>query len=243
MLNYIMSENMKFKNTFTKKLVFFIPVISILITLVLGAGELFQLASYNYLYTAILPGVLTLISAGIINKDTKKLKGRALLGLPIDPAKLWISKICLCIVYLFIFCIIFLVLINISSVIWGRSLSFTRSIYGISLIFITFLWQIPLCLFMTDKIGTTLTLLINFSCNVLGVILAIEPLKWIIFPYGITSRIMCPAIGVLPNALKVPVNSPLKESSVIFIGVIVSILLFVFLSALTALLFRKKEVK
>ena len=34
-----------------------------------------------------------------------------------------------------------------------------------------------------------------------------------------------------------------KDSSVIFIGVIVSILLFVFLSALTALLFRKKEVK
>ncbi|GAA0732691.1 lantibiotic immunity ABC transporter MutE/EpiE family permease subunit [Clostridium oceanicum] len=241
MFNCIVSEYMKFKNTFIKKIALFMPVITILISFVLTPGESFQLGSYNYWYAAILPGTLTLISAGMINKDIKKLRGRAILELPVDPAKLWISKICVCILYYFISSIIFSILINICSGVWGRSISFTSSIYGSSLIFITFLWQIPLCLFLTYKIGTIGALLINFPCNVVGVILAVEPFKWIVFPYGITSRLMCPTIGVLPSALKVPANSPLKNSSVIIPGVIVSIILFILLSLLTALWFRKRE--
>lgn len=241
MFNCIMSEHMKFKNTFTKKIVFAMPIITILLNIVLSHGELFQISSYNYWYAVILPGALTLVCGEVINKDIKKLKGHAILSLPIDPAKLWVSKIILCILYYFISSVIFLIVVNLCSVIWERSISFPSSIYGSSLIFITFLWQIPLCLFFTYKLGTIVAILINFPCNVVGVILSIEPIKWIAFPYGITSRLMCPVIGVLPSSLKVPANSPLKDSSVILPGIIVSIMLFIIFSTLTALWFRKKE--
>ncbi|SFD28528.1 lantibiotic immunity ABC transporter MutE/EpiE family permease subunit [Clostridium uliginosum] len=241
MFNCIMSEHMKFKNTFTKKLAFTMPIITILLCIVLSPDELFQISSYNYWYAVILPGVLTLICGEVINKDIKKLKGHAILSLPIDPAKMWISKIIVCILYYFISSVIFSIVINLCSVIWGRSISFPSSIYGSILIFITFLWQIPLCLFLTYKLGIIAAMLINFSFNAVGVVLAIEPVKWIAFPYGITSRLMCPAIGVLPGGLKIPIDSPLKDSSVVLPGVMVSIILFILLSVLTALLFRKRE--
>jgi ABC-2 type transport system permease protein len=54
---------------------------------------------------------------------------------------------------------------------------------------------------------------------------------------------MCPVIHVLPNGLTVPANDPLLASNVILPGVLITLALFVILSALTALTYRKLEAK
>lgn len=243
MVRCIMSEYRKYKGTFTKKLVWLAPIVTTIIGFVLALGTGFaQISSYYYWYAIILPGVLTLICAGVINQDAKKLKCRAILSLPSDLSKLWTSKILVCVWFYFLSCTVCFIGTNLLSCAGGRSISVSNSIEGSILIFVTFLWLIPLSLFLIDKVGMVITLLINIGLNIVGTQLSIEP-SWIAFPYAITSRLMCSVIGSLPSGLPVPANSPLRSRSVIFPGVIISIVLFTIFLVVTSLLFRKREAK
>lgn len=242
MLNRIISEHMKFKRTFIKKIAIIAPILSILASALLEAQTSYiEQGSYNNWYTTIFPGILPLICAGVINKDSKKLKNRAILCLPFDPAETWISKILVCIWFSFLSCVTFFIVITFAKFSRINEIPILNSIEASLLIFITTLWQIPLCLFITDRLGTVSSLLINFIFTIIGVVLA--PSIGIVFPYSITSLIMCPVISVLPNATYAPANSPLKNSSVILPGVVITVALFIVLSILTSLWFRKKEAK
>lgn len=243
MLNCIISEHMKFKRTFIKKLAIAGPIILVLFCAVVSEGQFIQSGSYNYWYAIIFPSILPLMCGGIINKDLKKLKNRAILSLPLDPAESWISKIIVCMWFSFLSCIVFLAATTIGGAIFGAQYSILTSIKAFFIIFLTTLWQIPLSLFIADKIGMIIALLINFIATAIGVLLATESSLWLAFPYSITSRLMCPIINVLPNALPVPAHSPLKDNSVILPGVIVSIALFIIISAVTALCFKKREAR
>ena len=242
MFSCVLSEHLKYKGTFTKKLTWIAPIFTILFSIILAPGKLYQISSYNYWYALILPGALTLICGGVIDKDAKKLKYRALLSLPIDLSKLWVAKIIVCIWFYFLSCVVSFIGINLFSFVWGRSISFSSSIEGSILLFVTVLWLIPLTLFLIEQLGMVITLLINIACNILGVLLALEA-SWLNFPYAIPSRLMCSVIGALPNGMPVPVNSPLNDRNVILAGVMSSIVLFIILLVLTSLLFRKREAK
>jgi len=243
MLNCILSEHIKFKRTFIKKIAIIAPIALILFSAVVNGGQFIQSGSYNYWYTTIFPGILPLMCGVIINKDLKKLKDRTILCLPFDPAESWISKIIVCMWFSFLSCIVFLAATTIGGAIFGTQYSILTSIKASFIIFLTTLWQIPLCLFITDKIGMIIALLLNLGCTaIVGVMLASQSI-WLIFPYSITSRLMCPIINVLPNALPAPANNPLKNSSVILPGVVITVALFIVLSILTSLWFRKKEAK
>lgn len=242
MLNCIISEHIKFKRTFIKNLAIIAPIFTILLAALLQAGTSYiEQGSYNYWYTIIFPGILPLICAGVIKKDSKKLKNRAILCLPFDPTEAWISKILVCIWFSFLSCAIFFIVITFAKFSRINEIPILNSIGASVLIFITTLWQIPLCLFITDKLGTVSALLINFIFTIIGVSFA--PSIGIVFPYSTTSLLMCPVINVLPNGFHVPANSPLKDSSIVVPGIIITLILFIVLSILTSLWFRKKEAK
>lgn len=243
MLNCIISEHMKFKRTFIKKLAVIAPIILVLFWLIVNKGHYLESGSYSYFYTIIFPAILPLMCGGIINKDLKKLKDRAILSLPFDPAKSWVYKIIVGAWFSLLSCGIFFIAATIGAFTFGSQFSLLNGIISIFLVFLTTLWQIPLSLFITDRIGMIISFLLNFIATTVGVVLAVKPSLWLIFPYAITSRLMCPVINVLPNSLPVPVHSPLKDSSVILPGVIVSIVLFIIISALTALWFKKREAR
>ncbi len=130
MFRCIMSEYRKYKGTFTKKLAWAAPIFTMLIVMILEPGRFYQISSYNFWYTLILPGALTLICAGIINKDEKKLECRAILSLPIDLSKVWTSKIIVCVWFYFLSCVVSFIGINLSRFIWEGSVSFSSSIEG-----------------------------------------------------------------------------------------------------------------
>lgn len=242
MFNCIISEHMKFKRTFIKKLAIMAPILTILVATLLQAGTAYiEQGSYYYWYAEIFPGILPLICAGIIKKDSKKLKNRAILCLPFDPAETWISKILVCIWFSFLSCATFFIVITFAKFSRINEIPILNSIEASLLIFITTLWQIPLCLFITDKLGTVSAFLINFIFTATSITFA--PSLGIVSPYSTTSLLMCPVINVLPSGLSVPTNCPLKNSSVILPGVVITVTLFIVLSILTSLWFRKKEAK
>lgn len=242
MVKIILAEYQKLKRTFTKRLIWLAPAVTLLLCAVLGAGEMFQNGCYNWWYTMLLPGALTLFCAGVIQKDKKKLDYRGILGLPIRPAKIWVGKTGTCILLYFISCLVFFTGVTLGGLFGSNSISPVRSAAASGLLFLTFLWQIPLCMFLADKFGVFASVFINVAGNVMGVVFAARTSFWWI-PYAIPSRLMCPVINVLPNGLSVPANDPLLATNVILPGVVITVLLFFVLSTVTALPYRKLEAK
>lgn len=54
---------------------------------------------------------------------------------------------------------------------------------------------------------------------------------------------MCPIIKVLPNGLPLEVGNHLNDTSVIFIGLMITVTLYFIFSLITTLWFNHKEVK
>ncbi len=201
-----------------------------------------QNGSYNQWSPFLLPGMLTLICVSVVEKDKKKINYRGILCLPVNPQKIWIGKIGVCVFLYFVSCIVSFVGVTSVGLVFGSSIPLTQSAAGSVLLFITFLWQIPLCMFLTDKVGLSPTVFINLASNIICVLFVAKTSFWWI-PYAIPARLMCPVIKVLPNGLSVPANDPLLSTSVILPGVLVTLILFIALSVLTALFYRKLEAK
>jgi len=250
MAAYFKSEYLKIKHTFVEKLIFIAPIFAIIFPLIMMPAY-FEINSYNWWYTTTLPGMISLGCALVAAKD-KKMKNMAVLSMPVDLKKVWISKILVCIVMIAFASLIHLlgnvIIGNIFGIgQWGKAGMLNVVLASIILI-ITFLWQVPLCLFLTSKIGLFPTVLINIGAYlILGVVLAVKKVLWII-PYAIPSRLMCPMLKVLPNGLPaVPgtetFTPELLSGSVILPGIIITAVLFVILTFATAKWYEGQEAK
>lgn len=204
---------------------------------------MFQSASYNWWYIMLLPGALTLMCSGVIQKDGKKLKYRAILGMSVDLAQVWYGKIGVCVRLLMVSSIILFVGITLGGFVFSSSVTLAGSVAATLILFVTFLWQIPLCLFLTDRIGMFSTLIINMLGNVACTILFATSSIWWAVPYAIPARVMCAVIQVLPNGLAILSEDPLLDRDVIVPGLVITVGLFMILSVLTAMSFRKREAK
>jgi ABC-2 type transport system permease protein len=109
------------------------------------------------------------------------------------------------------------------------------------LIFLTSLWQIPFCLFISSKIGMVGTILVQVAVGFLsGVLLATKSIWWLC-PYSWTMRMITPVLGILPNGTLAISGDPLLNSSSIPLGIALAILLFIILLIATTGWFQKQE--
>jgi len=218
------------------------PVFTMILCILLGVGDLFQYGAMNWWYTGILPGVLAIICASSIQRDSK-INYYGVLSLPIRKEKIWLAKIIIC-------CAIYLgatVTMVIGTIIGGSILGSRVSsgemiIAGIVL-FITFIWQIPFVLLLVRKTSMFIAVIVNMFMNILGVVAFAPESNWYVFPFAIASRLMCPIIGVLPNGLPVEEGSLLLNTNVILPGIAISIVLFIVLTFITMKMFSKQEVR
>ncbi|NFA42841.1 lantibiotic immunity ABC transporter MutE/EpiE family permease subunit [Clostridium botulinum] len=248
MLKYILAENKKTKNTFLNKLVWLAPLLTILLSMFLAVNY-FQIDSYNWWYTMMLPGSLAL-GCCLLSRIDGKMKNTAVISLPINLKKVWFAKSLIGIKNLAISCIIILfcselgvVLINLESM---KEISLINRIYATILLIITFMWQVPLNIFLENKIGLFGTVILSLVANLFLGIMAVKSYWWMI-PFSYPFRIMCPVLGVLPNGLMAVPESQtftpevLSYSSIPF-GIIVSTSLFLILTYLSAKWYERKEV-
>ena len=188
----------------------------------------------------LLPGCFTMTSAFTVAREQKKNR-HGLFGVAVDKKKLWLAQIILGTLFLLTTCLVFFVGITLGGLLFGQTIGVGVSLLASVLLFVTFAWQIPLWMFITEKIGTFSTVLISLLCNFgIAVICAVESFWWI--PFSIPARLMCPTIGVLPNGLRVEVGSNMEDPAVILPGVLIAILLFILLTIATTSWFKKREV-
>lgn len=236
----IKAEFLKQKCTFQKKLVWLAPLITILITIMLMGGLYIQSGAYNWWYILILPETVTMISSFIIVNE-KKRKFHGLFTVLIDVKKLWYGKIFVCSIYLALTCLIFFLGITISGTVFGSQISIFDSLFASILLFILFLWQIPLWMYISIKMNIGFSVILSTICNLgISVVCAIKSIWWI--PFAIPARVMIPVIGILPNGLNVEEGSHLIEGKVIPIGICIAIGLYIVISYFTAKWFQKQEV-
>ena len=69
MQKLISAEYQKLRRTFTKNLIWIAPIATLFISAILNLGSTFQSGGYNWWYTIMLPGMLTLICTNVVQKD------------------------------------------------------------------------------------------------------------------------------------------------------------------------------
>ncbi|MFJ8262846.1 lantibiotic immunity ABC transporter MutE/EpiE family permease subunit [Rummeliibacillus sp. NPDC094406] len=248
MIPYLASEKIKIRHTFLNKLICLAPLVTMLLAFLLSK-DYFQLSSYNWWYIFILPGMLSL-SCVLLTERDKKMNNRAILSLPVSLKQVWISKVLLILGILICSCMIFFCGTQLSSLLlnkeYFRIIPMMNALLGSILLIFTFMWQIPICLFLGNKIGVFPTVLLNIAANgIFGVLFATESI-WMISPYAYPSRLMIPILKILPNGLyaepgSVTFTPELLSYHVILPGVVITVVLFLFFTYATAKWFEKQE--
>ena len=145
-------------------------------------------------------------------------------------------------VFLFLLNMIFFILVVAMGTGLGVGLLFMPCFIASLVLVITYAWQIPILMFISEKTGTVPTIILSLLLNVgVGIYCATE-IYWYV-PFSIATRLMCPILKVLPNGMPLAVGSPLENPSVVPIDIGITVALFVVCSHLTTGWFKNREAK
>ena len=226
MTNIIRAEFLKSKRTMSSKLIVVFPIITLVMAFVLTLGmtNAYAESAWNWWYVLLLPGMIAIVSYLSVIRE-KKNGYYNIKTLPMEKRKLMLGKIA----YLGI-----LVLVS-NVVLFGAAIT-------VVVLTITELWQIPLFLFLSEKFGMVVELMVCLFINVLGIIVAPSE-KWFILVSAISMRVVTPLLHVLPNGLRAQAGEPLLSSFVILPGILIALAHFMLLTYLYLNWFEKREVK
>lgn len=87
MMYYIKAENLKCRRTFAKKLVLIAPLLMVFLASI--SGIYLVQNGYNWWYTILLPGFITLATALVNQIEERKLRYRTIFALPVSLQKIW----------------------------------------------------------------------------------------------------------------------------------------------------------
>lgn len=217
------------------------PLIPVALALITMGGSLFLEGAFNWWYTLILPGTFSMIVSFAASAE-KKFNHHGLFAICINKRNLWFAQILTNSCFLLILNLMFLFMLLISGMFFGIGIPFIDSLNASLVLFLTLAWQIPILMFLSEKMGYFVTIMISLICN-WGFGIFFSPTKLWFVPFAIPARLMCPIIKVMPNGLPLTDGNKLADHKVIMIGIAITIVLFVIFSFITALWFERREVK
>lgn len=241
MINYLKSEFLKQKHHFTLKLLWLSPLIPIALVIILMGGRYFMEGAFNWWYTLILPGSLSMIVAFTVSAE-KKHNRHGLFAVCINKTKLWLTQIIMNTILLLSVNLIFFLFMIVMGTFLGIHVPFTDSLAASFVLFLTLAWQIPVFMFISEIVGSFSSIIISLVCNMgFGIFFAATKL-WFV-PFAIPARLMCPLIKVLPNGLPLSAGHHLSDNQVILTGIAITAVLYFIFSFITTMWFHKREVK
>ncbi len=243
MISIIKAEYLKTKRSFGRKILWIAPVITFLMAFVftLGMTNAYAESVWNWWYTLLLPGMLAIMGYLSIAKE-KKIKYYNQVTLATDKRRLMLGKI----LYMALALLFSNVLVFAGACVGGFLLSTSVPVGGaaetVLVLTVTYLWLIPLSLFLSDKFGMLVNILVCVILAAAGTVIAPSG-KWLWFVSSIPMRTACPLLHVLPNGLRAEAGNPLLNTGVILPGIAVSLCWFLVFVWLFLNRFQKKEVK
>lgn len=204
---YFRAEMLKYQHTSMRGLTIAMPLVTVFLAAWL-THQFFAVDSYNWWYIAMYPGLVGILCSLIGGKDKRK-KNHTIWSLPCEMGRIWDAKLLAGVVMSGISAI----LVVLFTILIGNGMeaalhiqyfaapSVGAQILAGILMWLTTLWQIPFCLFLSQKMGTFFMLALHVGLYVIQACSVSLTAWFALFPGAITARLMCPVLGVLPNGL------------------------------------------
>ena len=163
MLGIIQSELLKMRHTFSIKLIFWAPLVTLLLGYLLSGSHV-QLSTYNWWYFLILPLVVSLCSASIIARE-KKGGMQNIVFLPIRFDKIWLGKTAALVILLFVTNLFLWIATTVVGMVASVTVSPLDGLIGCMLLFLTYLWQIPVIMQLACFMGYRKAVFVSLAVN------------------------------------------------------------------------------
>lgn len=241
MLNIVRAEHLKTRKSMGRALTWGFPMIVFVLAFVLTLGmtNAYAESVWNWWYTLLLPGMLAITCYLSIMRE-KRTGYYHLMTLPTGKRRLMIGKI------LYMGCVALAsnILIFAGASLGGFLLAtcvpLRGAAIGVVALTVSQLWEIPLFLFLSERFGMIVELLVCLFLTVGGTILASTG-KWYFFASAIPMRILSPLLHILPNGLRAEEGSPLLDAGVVLPGICLSVIWFILAAILFLYWFDKRE--
>lgn len=238
MCGIIKSELLKMHSTFSAKLVFFAPSFTVLIGYALS-GSFVQFSAYNWWYTLILPIINSIWAANTIVCE-KKTGLQNVVCLPCHLEKFWIGKFIALLFLLFETNMLLWTLTTFAGFIINTVVNPLDGLISCLFLFLTYLWQIPFVMLLTSFLGYIPTIIVSVAANVLLSTIGVEKSLFMINPYAIPSRIVCPFLKMQPNGIPIESDSLLLSDSLVPLALLVSLTFAILILFISVILSRKR---
>ncbi len=248
MIKMLKVEWIKEKRAANSTLKYIVPVIFLLFNLFMvnlmgqsPEGRSYLMATaFNWYPVLILPIVLSLLVVNISCKD-KEEHIDLLRRLNILPEKMLIAKNGIVVFELFTV----LILSSTGIYLIGRFLLHEEiglkiMIAATCCLFIGSLPIVALSFFIYNLFNKKyLVILINFIFTFPSAIIAVTS-YWKFFPWDYNLRILCPIIEVHPNGTFLEKSSPLTSMNAVYVGLVLSVMVYIIITAINVLMERGK---
>lgn len=251
-MNEINSELLKYKRTFTRKLIVLIPLffsiqaaagVSLMPKYIVRTWDLVIAMAFNVWTVIFLPFGMALFAFLVNNQERKSGNYRSLLTRNNSPVYIWISKIIVMAFHTLLSSCVLVIAILISGMITAKGQIPLKQIITASLVSWTVsLILIPIQLWAATWKGLFPSMALGFIGFIAGIVSALTS-YWFLIPWAWGIRLMSPIIGVHPNGTLLEDGDKLLDTSVIPVGIVISLLTFIIITMITALWFNRREIK
>ena len=242
MIKYLHCEILKTKHTFSRRLIFIAPITTVVLAFLMGGSYNFQPMGLYWWYAFILYGYIAIQCGLSIQKEQRAGKFYSVYSMPIDLFKFWIAKVIVIALFILAANILLSILVGLTTFSgdFPQLISLPRIFLSSIAVVICSLWQIPLCLWLANKVGIYFALLIN---TVLGLVFEFISATsyWWVAPYTWALKIVEPIAGIKSNGEMGLITQYNLMLIPIIIGMSVGLLLM--LSYLSGRWFRHQKVK
>lgn len=252
MMSVIQAEFLKYKRTFTRKLILCAPlfflVLALLVKLVMpdqsmGAWHYLLSVVYNWWPMMFIPVGMALFAALVQVQEKKAGNYRNLRAHNVSPFSIWFAKIIVMAVHSFLATLVLMASALASGLLMADgNIPWSQLFAGGMLIWLVSLPIIPLQLMAAVWKG----LFASMGLGIIGFfwgVSAAPNADWMFVPWSWATRLMAPIVGVHPNGVSLQPGDPLLDASVIPIGICISIAAFALFSCLSALWFSRRELR
>lgn len=241
MVNILKSEILKEKRSANAKIFLLTPIIFIVFNLLMNVlmgkspeGKSFLLATaFNWFPLLILPIVISLLVINILAKEKQsQLNLQKSLGL--DRKKIKVAKSLLVLTeVLAIVMVSILIIYLVANFILKENISLAMLIKAGVVLFMGVMPLVGFSFFIMSLSSKAFVLLIlNFILSIISPTPAVKDL-WKFYPWSYSLRMLAPIIGVHPNGTFLDINSPLWDKSVIILGIVLSLGVYVLFMVLS----------
>lgn len=212
------AEHLKMKHTFGQRLPVTAALLNLLLVLGFCSGTYFTVSAWNWWYILMLPGMLSIL-CHLGMKREKKIRYGSLLTAPVPPAACLFGKMAYYALHLCLANLVLFLGTLASAAFWGSDVTAEAGFTAVVLLSLCSLWEIPFFLMVGMRFGIFVSLLSCMTLTIGSTMVLSDSRLWWICPLAVPIRLMCPVLGILPNGLPVPADSPLLNADVILPGV------------------------